>query len=219
MLNVHLKKVTGTLQKGDYVGAFKDLDAAKDYAKRNKIEKLTVNGKEVRAVEEMERMTLEVVKFALSKGQYKVARYSLDRAKEYAKLNKIDTAGELEKLDKQVDAKAAITIFNAAKAEFANKKYSDALKSLKEADKFAVKAEGKVPPAFNELRQKIYVTNLTEIITESGKLIDEGRKPEALSKLSFAEYDIDEAKNKIGNNPEIEELAKRLNVMKETAEN
>jgi len=219
MLKGHLKKVDDILKKGNYIGSFKQLDVAKDYAKRNKIENITVAGKEVRAVEEMERMTLEVVKFALENGQYKIARYALDRAKEYAKLNRIDDADEIEKLDRQVDTKAAITIFKIAKQDFANKKYNDALKNLKEADKFAVKAEGKVPPLFNDLRLKIYVESITGKISEVEKLLAEGKKTDAANELTFIGYDIDEARTKLENNPEIEGLAKKIEEMKKAAEN
>ena len=219
MLKGHLKKVDDILKKGNYIGSFKQLDVAKDYAKRNKIENITVAGKEVRAVEEMERMTLEVVKFALENGQYKIARYALDRAKEYARQNKIDASKEIRILDKQVDIKAAITIFKTAKQDFGNKKYNDAMKNLREADKFARKAEGRIPPLFDELRLKIYATSIGEKIDEVKKLLDEGKKTDASSELTFAGYDIDEARDRLGNDPGIEELAKRAEVMKRMAEN
>lgn len=219
MLKAHLKKVKDILRRGDYVGSFKQLDIAKDYAKKNKIENITINGKVVRAVEEMERMTLEVVKFAVNKGQYKIARYALDRAKEYAKINKIDAAEEIEKLDKQVDTKAAIMIFKAAKADFAHKKYLDALKNLKEANKFASKAEGKTPPVFNELMLKIYVASITEKIEKIEKLLAEGEKSEASNEITFIGFDIDEAKSKLGDSPEIQELAERIEKLGSMTEN
>ena len=98
VLKAHLKKVKAILRIGDYVNALRELNAAKNYATRNRIEKLTVEGNEIRAVEEIEDMTLEIVKFALGKGQYRIARYALNKAEEYAEINKIDVSGEIEKL-------------------------------------------------------------------------------------------------------------------------